>query len=82
VQKASPFQNGDCPYGGGKTHFLMSLGSRALKEGYAVAYIACTQGIDLNNSFDLYKAFIRCIQLPVEQRPGRINFSVASSSTK
>ena len=62
------------PYGGGKTHFLMSLGSRALSEGYAVAYVPCTQGIDFNNSFDLYRAFIKCIQMPGEDGAGVSHF--------
>ncbi len=69
-RKQAHFKMVIAPYGGGKTHFLMSLGNRALQEGYAVAYIACTQGVDLNNSFDLYRAFIKSIQIPGEDRPG------------
>lgn len=62
------------PYGGGKTHFLMTLGSKALDEGYAVSYIACTQGADLNNSFDIYRHFIQSFQLPGQDRPGLRRF--------
>jgi hypothetical protein len=29
------------PYGGGKTHFLMALGVRALSENYAISYVQC-----------------------------------------
>lgn len=58
------------PYGGGKTHFLMALGSHALKEGYAVAYIGCTQGVDFDNPVELYRAFMKSLQLPDEDRPG------------
>jgi hypothetical protein len=69
-RKQAHFKIVIAPYGGGKTHFLMSLGSRALTEGYAVAYVACTQGIDLNNSLDLYRIFIKALQIPGEDRPG------------
>lgn len=62
------------PYGGGKTHFLMSLGNKSLEEGFAVSYIPCTQGVDLNNSLDLYRAFIKSLQLPQEDRPGLNRF--------
>ena len=58
------------PYGGGKTHFLMSVGTRALKDGYAVSYIPCSQGIDLNSSLQIYTEFIKGIQLPGQSRPG------------
>lgn len=58
------------PYGGGKTHFLMSLGSRALREGFGVAYIACTQGLALDSPLDLYRAFAKTLSLPGESRPG------------
>src|SRR5208283_5217516 len=58
------------PYGGGKTHFLMALGSRALKENFAVSYIACKQGVTFNNSMDVYKAFIKKLLLPDESNTG------------
>lgn len=58
------------PYGGGKTHFLMALGSRALDEGYAVAYIPCTQGVNLDSPLNVYRAFMKALQLPGEDRPG------------
>lgn len=58
------------PYGGGKTHFLMAMGSEALQEGFAVAYIGCTQGVDFDNAIELYRAFIKSLQLPNEERPG------------
>lgn len=54
------------PYGGGKTHFLMSLGTRALDEGFAVAYIACGPGSSLDNPLDLYRNFAKQLQLPGE----------------
>jgi hypothetical protein len=58
------------PYGGGKTHFLMAVGSKALIEDFAVAYIGCTQGVDFENTIELYKAFMKSLQLPGEERPG------------
>ena len=33
------------PYGGGKTHFLLSLGVRALSEKFAVSYVPCSEGV-------------------------------------
>lgn len=62
------------PYGGGKTHFLMSLGARALSEDFGVAYVACTQGVNLDSPFDVYRAFIRALLLPGEDRPGAQRF--------
>lgn len=58
------------PYGGGKTHFLISLGSRGLEEGFAVAYIACTGGVSLDSPLDVYRAFVKSVQLPGDSRPG------------
>lgn len=62
------------PYGGGKTHFLMSLGSRALDEGFAVAYIACTRGVSLDSPLDVYRAFVKTLQLPGDEQPGLKRF--------
>ncbi len=62
------------PYGGGKTHFLMSLGSRALEEGFAVAYVACADGINFDNPLDVYRACMKSLQLPGEDRPGTGRF--------
>ena len=73
-QKSAHFKMVLAPYGGGKTHFLMSLGSKAIEENYAVAYIACTPGVDLNNSLDLYRAFTKSIQIPGEDKPGLKRF--------
>lgn len=58
------------PYGGGKTHFLMSLGVRALDENFAVSCIACTKGVSLDSPLDLYKAFIKALWFPRTNRPG------------
>jgi len=58
------------PYGGGKTHFLVSLGARALKENYAVSYIGCTDNIRFDNAFEIYRAFVNSLTLPGLQDPG------------
>ena len=58
------------PYGGGKTHFLMALGSRALSEHYAVAYIPCAPGISLDKPLDVYREFVKKLHLPGEEFPG------------
>ncbi len=52
------------PYGGGKTHFLMSLGNSALQEGFGVAYIACTQGLAIDSPLDVYRACVKTLSLP------------------
>jgi hypothetical protein len=62
------------PYGGGKTHFLMALGNRALKEGFGVAYIGCTQGVSLDSPLDVYRNFMKALHLPGEDRPGTSRF--------
>jgi len=58
------------PYGGGKTHFLVSLGARGLREHYAVSYIGCTDNIRFDNSLEIYRAFVNSIAIPGFQDPG------------
>lgn len=70
AQKSARFKLVIAPYGGGKTHFLMALGSRALSEGFAVSYIACAEGVSLENPMDVYRAFMKNLQLPGEEKPG------------
>lgn len=65
-RKCAHFKVVLAPYGGGKTHFLMSLGARALDEGFAVAYVACGPGSSLDNPLDLYRTFAKQLQLPGE----------------
>jgi hypothetical protein len=52
------------PYGGGKTHFLVSLGGRALDENYAVSYVACSENIRFDNCFEIYRSFLNNLTLP------------------
>ena len=58
------------PYGGGKTHFLVALGSRALAEGFAAAYVPCGPGVNLDSPLDVYREFVRRLQLPGESGAG------------
>jgi BREX system ATP-binding protein BrxC/D len=58
------------PYGGGKTHFLMALGSKALTENFAAAYIPCGPGISLDKPLDIYREFVKRLQLPGQEYPG------------
>ena len=56
------------PYGGGKTHFLMTLGARALQEGYAISYVQCVpdrQGSParVDNPLGLYGEVVNHLQL-------------------
>ena len=58
------------PYGGGKTHFLLSLGVRARQEGYAAAYVPCGADVSLDKPLDLYRELVKRLQLPGQDRPG------------
>ena len=57
-------------YGGGKTHFLLALGERALQEGFAVSYIACGEGVSLDSPLDVYKELVKHLQLSDNGKPG------------
>lgn len=59
------------PYGGGKTHFLLTLGIRASDhENFAVAYVPCGEGVSLDNPLDVYREFVKHLQLPGQHQPG------------
>ncbi len=60
------------PYGGGKTHFLLSLGGRALSEKFAVSYVPCSEGVGLDNSLAVYKEVVKNLQLPDRRRGVRV----------
>lgn len=57
------------PNGGGKTHFLQSLGARALHDGFAVSYVSCHGRADLD-PLDLHREFIQNLQLPGNDQRG------------
>lgn len=58
------------PYGGGKTHFLLALGTRALAESFAVAYVPCGESISLDSPLDIHREVIKKLQLPEQANPG------------
>lgn len=58
------------PYGGGKTHFLLSVGARAEAENWAVCYLQCKANVSLGDWFGLYEHVAKSIQLPGSNRRG------------
>ena len=56
------------PYGGGKTHFLMALGVRALEEDYGVSYVACIPDrsgspVRVDNALGMYAEVIAKLRI-------------------
>jgi hypothetical protein len=51
-------------YGGGKTHFLLSLAARAIEENWATCYLQCKQNVSLADWYGLYQFVANSIQLP------------------
>ena len=71
------------PYGGGKTHFLLTLGIRARdRENFAVAYVPCGEGVSLDNPLDVYREFVKHLQLPGQDRSGLGVFLEATTRAK
>lgn len=63
------------PYGGGKTHFLMALGVRALEEEFGVSYIACVPDragspVRLDNALGLYAEVISKLRIKGQPKNG------------
>ena len=58
------------PYGGGKTHFLLALGARALEENFAVAYVPCSDSVSLDSPLDVHRALMQTLQFPGQDAPG------------
>lgn len=69
-RKTAHFKLALAPYGGGKTHFLLALGVRARKEGFAVAYVPCSADLSLDKPLDIYRELVKHLQLPDQTRPG------------
>ena len=71
------------PYGGGKTHFLLTLGVRSRdEENYAVAYVPCGEGVSLDNPLDVYREFVKHLQLPGQDEAGLRVFLRATVNAK
>ena len=58
------------PYGGGKTHFLLTLGARALDDGFAVSYVPCGEAVSLESPLDVHRQLIRNLLLPGKDQFG------------
>jgi hypothetical protein len=63
------------PYGGGKTHFLMALGVRALEEDFGVSYVACVPDrsgapVRVDNALGLYAEVIAKLRIKGRQDYG------------
>lgn len=69
-RRNSHFKLAIAPYGGGKTHFLLSLGARAAAENWAVSYLQCKANVSLGDWFGLYEYIAKALQLPKVQRRG------------
>ena len=69
-------------YGGGKTHFLVALGVRALQENFAVAYVPCSEGVSLDSPLAVYREFVKHLQLPDYDQPGLRTFLEAAVKAK
>ena len=81
-RRAAHFKLILAPYGGGKTHFLVALGVRALKERFAVAYVPCGQGVSLDSPLAVYRELVQNLQLPVDAPPGLSAFLETVIRTK
>ena len=58
------------PYGGGKTHFLLALGVRALEKKYAIAYVPCGDSVALDRPLDIYREVAKSVRLTSEGQAG------------
>ena len=80
-RRAAHFKLVLAPYGGGKTHFLLTLGIRARDhENYAVAYVPCGEGVSLENPFDVYKELVKHLRLPGREKAGLRAFLDATTN--
>jgi hypothetical protein len=72
------------PYGGGKTHFLLTLAQAAAQENYASSYVPCSAGLSFSDPLVLYRSVVRGLLLPGEQGCGLSRFltRVVASKTK
>ena len=70
------------PYGGGKTHFLVALGVRALLENFAVSYVPCGDGISPDRPLSVYRELVRNLRLPGDNDTGLQPFLAATVRSK
>ncbi len=69
-RRNSHFKLALAPYGGGKTHFLLSLAARAAEEQWATCYLQCKLNVSLGDWYGLYEHVAKSIQLPGSNRRG------------
>jgi hypothetical protein len=69
-RRNSHFKLALAPYGGGKTHFLLSLAGRAAEEQWATCYLQCKLNVSLGDWYGLYEHLAKSIQLPGSNRRG------------
>ena len=69
-RRNSHFKLALAPYGGGKTHFLLSLAGRAAEEKWATCYLQCKLNVSLGDWYGLYEHVGKSIQLPGSNRRG------------
>ncbi len=81
-RRGAHFKLALAPYGGGKTHFLLALGVRALEENFAVAYVPCSSDVSLDSGLRVYKEFAEQLQLPGRERAGLPTFLQATVERK
>ena len=63
-RRAAHFKLVMAPYGGGKTHFLLALGARALDENFAVAYVPCGASVSPDTPVGVHREVMKVLQLP------------------
>ena len=69
-RRSAHFKLALAPYGGGKTHFLMSLGIEAWRKNFAVSYVPCSSEVSLDNPLEVYRATVKYLRLPNRDEPG------------
>ncbi len=63
-RRAAHFKLVMAPYGGGKTHFLLALGARAIEENFAVAYVPCGASVSPDTPLAVHREVMKVLQLP------------------
>ena len=81
-RRAAHFKLALAPYGGGKTHFLVALGVRALLENFAVSYVPCGDGISPDRPLSVYRVLVRKLRLPGDNDTGLQPFLAATVRSK
>lgn len=81
-RRSAHFKLALAPYGGGKTHFLVALGVRALLENFAVSYVPCGDGVSPDSPLSVYRELVRTLRLPRDNDTGLQPFLEATVRSK